>query len=76
MVEVFKTNVDAKEHAEILLERIHALYTGCRATFDLEDSDRVLRVQCDTETVCPNKLISLLQQHGCCANLLTDDVSL
>ncbi|MDR3679118.1 MAG: hypothetical protein P4L41_04060 [Flavipsychrobacter sp.] len=74
MIEVFKTNVDAHEHACMLVERIHASFAGYRANFDLEDCDRILRVLCNTEAICPHKIIDTLQQYGYCATILTDDV--
>ena len=40
MIEVFKTNVNEKEHARMLLDRIHTAFWHCRANFDLEDCDK------------------------------------
>lgn len=45
MIEVFKTNVQDKHQAEMLLEKIHATFYPCSANFDLEDCDNILRVK-------------------------------
>lgn len=72
MIEVFKTNVCDPEHANSLLEKIHASFTGHSASFDLDDCDRVLRVQCHTGSVESPLLISLLKEHGYHAEILPD----
>jgi hypothetical protein len=45
MVEVFKTNVQKGEEAIRIKELLHALFPDSRITFDLDDCDRVLRVE-------------------------------
>ncbi len=45
MVEVFKTNVEDSSHADLLIEQIHKTYTHYTANFDLEDCDKILRVE-------------------------------
>lgn len=45
MVEVFKTNVESAEYAERLLRKLLTQYPHCHINFDLQDCDRILRVE-------------------------------
>jgi len=72
MVEVFKTNVQARRHARRLLTRIHATFQEYRASFDLEDCDRILRVECRGGLISPACLIQLLREAGFHAEVLPD----
>lgn len=47
MVEVFKTNVEDKVLAEKILEILNRELPECRINFDLDDCDRILRVEGD-----------------------------
>lgn len=76
MVEVFKTNVQTRHHAQLLLNRIHACFGQYRASFDLEDCDRVLRVESCYGVVPPHSLIELLQEAGFQAEVLPDELEL
>ncbi|HEY9195565.1 MAG TPA: hypothetical protein VIM77_04845 [Mucilaginibacter sp.] len=71
-VEVFKTNVSKRKYAKVLLSGIHKTFSDYRANFDLDDCDRILRVQCNNGTVCCETLISFLRDHGFYAEPLPD----
>jgi hypothetical protein len=73
MVEVFKTDVQDQEQANRLLDQIHQTFLDYTATFDLEDCDKILRVECPTRLVLASGLIDLLQGLGCKAEVLPDD---
>lgn len=45
MVEVFKTNVDTERDARMLSGLITRYYPGYRISFDLDDCDKVLRIE-------------------------------
>lgn len=45
MIEVFKTNIDNKELAAQLKEELLKLFPGTRINFDLEDCDKILRIE-------------------------------
>ena len=62
MVEVFKTNVDSSGPANRLTGLLQALFPGSRVNFDLEDCDRVLRVE--GANICCKKIIDLLTTEG------------
>jgi len=74
MVEVFKTNIDNREHASTFLTQMQRIYTDYKANFDLEDCDRILRVECISGTVSPAVVINLLKKSGFEGEVLTDEV--
>jgi hypothetical protein len=67
MVEVFKTDV-GKSKEVILLALLETTFPHCRINFDLEDCDRVLRVE--GQNICSDTVISLLNTHGCYCAIL------
>jgi len=74
MVEVFKTNVEHRVHAIMLIEQIHKAFPEYRANFDLDDCDRILRVTSTTGSVEACELIRLLEEQGFEAEVLPDIV--
>jgi hypothetical protein len=74
MVEVFKTNVHNRRTASLLLEQIHKMYADYSANFDLDDCDRILRVECTSGSVDAMPVICLLQQAGYEGVVLEDEV--
>jgi hypothetical protein len=62
MIEVFKTNVENPEQSQTLLRRLLAQFPQCRINFDLEDCDRVLRVE--GENFAAGNVIRLVNEHG------------
>jgi hypothetical protein len=73
MVEVFKTNVNDPQQARMLLDRIRREFTGYEASFDLEDCDKILRVECCSGTICCTSLISFFKELGYVAEPLCDE---
>ena len=61
-IEVFKTNVKSRAAAEQLAARLKLLFPDSRVNFDLEDCDRVLRIE--GIDICCEKTISLLKAGG------------
>ena len=49
MVEVFKTNVEHRELAEQLASILRGRFAFCKINFDLEDCDRILRIESAVE---------------------------
>lgn len=70
MIEVFKTNVRHRAIANMLIDRIHETCSHYKATFDLEDCDRILRVKSSTDELEPQVLISILEEFGFHAEVL------
>lgn len=61
-IEVFKTNVKSRVAAEKLAARLKQLFPDSRVNFDLDDCDRVLRIE--GINICCEKTISLLKAGG------------
>lgn len=74
MVEVFKTNVTDQSDAKRLVEQIHLVLSNCKANFDLEDCDNILRVQFITGRIDPSAVIALLKCLGYHAEVLPDEL--
>ncbi|HTB31104.1 MAG TPA: hypothetical protein VK808_03710 [Bacteroidia bacterium] len=62
MVEVCKTDVQLPEQAVILAGKLSAKFPRIKINFDLEDCDRVLRVE--GEQFVPNKIIEMVASNG------------
>ena len=73
MIEVFKTDVTEKDHARMLVDRIHKAFSHCRANFDLEDCDRILRVKGITGEEETWQIVSLVKSFGWRVEILPDD---
>lgn len=73
MVEVFKTNVTSEHQAKRLVGVIEGHFDGYKVNFDLEDRDRILRIEVQ-ETIDANTLINLLKDMGVKAEVLPDEV--
>ena len=68
MVEVFKTNVEQPEHSEMLIDQLINRIPNSRINFDLEDCDRILRIE--AESVSNQIIIEILQRNGYQAEVL------
>ena len=68
MVEVFKTNVEQTEQSELLINQIICHVPGGKINFDLEDCDKILRVE--AERISNETIIGLLNQYGFQAEVL------
>lgn len=75
MIEVFKTNVEDSCHADVLIEQIHKTFNNLNANFDLDDCDKILRVECKMSGIEPSLLINLLNEFGYEAEILPDEIA-
>ena len=73
-IEVFKTNVNDRAHANMIIDYIHKSYSYYRANFDLQDCDRILRVKSSAGQVHSPSLISILNEFGFKAEVLPDEL--
>lgn len=73
MVEVFKTNVSNESAARDLLTLIHQDFKHYKANFDLDDCDRILRIESKNNSVATGLIIDLLAQYGFDAEILLDE---
>lgn len=63
-VGVFKTNVNKRSDALMILDVIQRHFPFCDPSFDLEDCDRVLRVESPVENVDDSKIGAILGMFG------------
>jgi hypothetical protein len=70
IVQVFKTNVNDPSQANMLCELVQTEVTVHRANFDLEDCDKIFRVE-STANI-DEKIVALLHLHGFMCEELPD----
>lgn len=68
MVEVFRTNVRHKRQAKLLLNVITRQFPLLKVNFDLEDCDKILRVEGDN--ICQKTIKDLIADNGYQCDLL------
>lgn len=73
MVEIFKTDVKDADQANVLIDIIQRFFLGYVANFDLEDCDKILRVESVKGEIKSSMLIRLLLIFNCKAEVLTDE---
>jgi hypothetical protein len=64
MVEVFRTNVQEISQANRLVALLHQHFPGSKINFDLEDCDKILRVE--GNDFLSIKVMRLIEAHGFC----------
>jgi len=62
MVSVFKTDVSNNEDAAIVTVNIASSYPSAKVTFDLDDCDRVLRIE--GRDVSENEILNICSALG------------
>jgi hypothetical protein len=62
MVEVFRTNIKKVAQSKMLVRLLSKHFPGCDINFDLDDCDKVLRVEGDD--ICPLKIIETVSSSG------------
>ncbi|MBS1636136.1 MAG: hypothetical protein JST26_09485 [Bacteroidetes bacterium] len=62
MVEVFKTNIQTADNAQVLRQAILKTFPETDISFDLEDCDRILRIE--GRQIDPEGIIRTLAEHG------------
>ena len=61
MIEVFRTNVNSAQQADMITALLLHSYPSAAITFDLEDCDRILRIE---GMHSPQDVIAILMSHG------------
>lgn len=74
MIEVFKTNVREQQHASAIVDEIHEQLDNCRANFDLQDCDNILRVKSASGEIPVTMLFEILNRYGYRAEVLPEEV--
>ena len=62
MIEIFKTNVEEISQAEKILNLLLEEFPGSKINFDLEDCDKILRIE--GEKFETEKIIMLIEKNG------------
>jgi hypothetical protein len=62
MVEVFKTNIRHYYQSQSLIKKLLEYFPGIMVNFDLEDCDKILRVE--GNGICPVKIVELITADG------------
>lgn len=70
MVEIFKTNIENKKQAERILASLSATFPDLKVNVDLEDCDKILRVE--GEAIVPDKVIDFVSITGHQCEMLPD----
>ncbi len=73
MVEVFKTNMSKSKTAKRLITELMSVLPNCKMTFDLEDCDRVFRIESVTNTIDIELVRTFFEQNGFFCEVLNDD---
>jgi hypothetical protein len=68
MIEVFKTNVDEEVHAKMLITMLLQYFPGSRINFDLDDCDKILRVE--GNNFLADKVMVLVEENGFICDVL------
>lgn len=68
MIEVFKTNVQERTQAAQLVALLLHHFPGSKINFDLDDCDKVLRVE--GENFITGKVMMLVNENGFSCNVL------
>lgn len=69
MIEVFKTDVRQKRISQMLVKALGKQFPASKINFDLEDCDRILRVE--GKDLCAHRIIELLKLNGHYCEILT-----
>ena len=73
MIEVFRTNVGKEKEADLLLGHFHREFPNYRINFDLEDCDKILRIETDTALINVVALFACMKAYGFIAEVLPDE---
>ena len=63
MAEIFKTNISDKEEVDKVIRLFQSSWQHLQVSFDLDDCDRILRVESKGEPIDPQKLVEFLALH-------------
>ena len=73
MVEVFKTNVNTAVSARQIAAVVQQALVNSHVNFDLNDCDKILRIETEGEKIDPDLIVRLLANHDFHAVVLEDN---
>ncbi|MBA4853079.1 hypothetical protein [Emticicia sp. BO119] len=62
MVEVFKTNIQERKHASLLFEVLRRQFPLFKINFDLDDCDKILRIEGDR--ISNDRIMTIIHMNG------------
>lgn len=62
MIEIFVTDITSQEIAGLIFEHLHAIWPDARIVFDLEDCDKILKIE--NSEIDSEGVIHLVAKHG------------
>lgn len=71
-IEIFKTNVKSKRKASFLIDEMKELFPGYKISIDLNDTDKVLRVENNKGRIKATEVIELLKRRNFWCEVLND----
>lgn len=74
MVEVFKTNVKKQRQAKLLLKKLGQEFPTYLFNFDLEDCDKILRVEHPEGHINDEAIVSVFEDLGFHIEVLPDTI--
>lgn len=72
MIEVFKTNINDEMTAELIAKTISWQFPDVLINFDLEDHDRILRIESTCNELPVGDIIMLMESGGYACEVLED----
>lgn len=75
MVEIFRTNVSSHLQANSILERLQKEFPQYEMNFDLEDCDKILRVDGKKDAVNPKAIMELVKHFKYEIKILPDELT-
>ena len=72
VVEIFRTNVSDASEANIITRNLRGHFPSCKITFDLDDCDRILRIEgrgCDIDIT---SILEIVKGHHYDIKLIMD----
>lgn len=70
MIEVFRTNIQDKEAADCILLKLQHQFPDAEVNFDLEDCDKVLRINSPKSMINIKKITDIVKGLGYTIDIL------
>lgn len=72
MVEIFRTNVANENNAQQIVNAVHSNFQRYKVNFDLEDCDRILRIENTNGRLNITEILQFLKHLGLDAEVMAD----
>ena len=72
VVEIFKTNVTHTSEANFIIKNLHKHFPSCRVNFDLNDCDRILRIEGKAADIDIESILKIVKENNYEIELIED----